>query len=240
MLGPSKTAERAAYDYLREQILSGGFAGGQPIVQQEIANHLGLSRIPVRDALKHLSAEGLVSIESNRRVIVTKMTLNDVREIFLMRGALEGVAARAAVTNLSPTTLERLSMLVDRMESCESNTSEWLRIHEEFHSLICIQSRMPRLQSEIQRLSAALEPYLRVFLVTHGMAELRESKHRSLVSALKKRDPELAELTLRDHIERAFNEIWTLINRAKTLPAGKKSRSLAKSEGAVRASGSSR
>jgi DNA-binding GntR family transcriptional regulator len=224
-LGPSHSAERLVYDYLRERILSGAVAGGAPIFQQEVADHLGVSRIPVRDALKHLSAEGLVTIESNRRVLVTKMTLADVREIFLMRSALEGLSARAAAANWQPPDLHRLSLLVERMEKSEADATEWLRAHEEFHRSIWTQARMPRLQSEIQRLTSAVEPYLRVFLVTHGMGELEGSKHRALLNAIKKQDPDLAERTLREHIERAFGEIWDLINNAKSTQAKKPSSS---------------
>jgi DNA-binding GntR family transcriptional regulator len=215
MLGPHTSAERAAYEYLREQILSGAVTGGTPILQQEVADQLGFSRIPVRDAIKHLSAEGLVTIESNRRVIVTQMTLADVREVFFMRAALEGLAARAAAEKLSDAVLARLAVLVERMEPAETDPTDWLRIHDEFHGMLIAQSGMPRLQREIDRLRSAIEPYIRVFLATHGMGELKGSKHRELLAALKRRDGEHAERAVREHIEQAFGEIWAVIHSAK-------------------------
>jgi DNA-binding GntR family transcriptional regulator len=220
--GPGLSAERIAYDYLRERILSGAFPGGAPILQQEIANHLGVSRIPVRDALKHLSAEGLVIIESNRRVLVTKTTLEDVREIFSMRSVLEGLSARMGAENWQPPALQKLSLLVERMESAEADPGEWLRVHEEFHRLIWRQAGMSRLQRELQRLSAAVEPYLRVFLAGRGMGELEGSKHRALLDAIKTGDPDVAERAMRDHIDGAFSEIWDLINDAKSPPSSQR------------------
>jgi DNA-binding GntR family transcriptional regulator len=214
-LGPTLSAERLVYDYLRDRILRGEIPGGAPIRQQDIANELHLSRIPVRDALRHLSAEGLVQIESNRRVAVTSMTLNDVKEIFLMRAALESLAARAAVANLSGPDLARLTVLVDRMERVEAHPDEWVQIHDEFHRLICVQSLMPRLQREVERLRAAVEPYLRVFIAAHHVGELRSSKHRGLLAALKKGDGDLAERAMRAHVECALKEICMSIKSTK-------------------------
>jgi len=215
MTGPTSSAERAAYDYLRDRILSGSVPGGTPIVPQKVADDLNVSRIPVRDALKHLSAEGLVTVGANRRVVVTNMTLEDVKEIFYMRAVLEGLAARTAAPELSDAVLSRLATLADHMENVETRTSEWLPMHEEFHATLCRQAGMPRLQRELERLRTAVAPYLRVFLATHGMGELRGSKHRSLVAALRKRNSALAEAAVREHIERAFGEIWDVINKRR-------------------------
>ena len=205
MLGPNSSAERRAYDYIREQILSGATDGS--IRQQEVADRLGISRIPVRDALKHLSAEGLVSVESNRRVLVAKMTVSEVREVFLMSSVVEGLAARVAAPNIPDSVLERLSLLAERMEHAETHALDWLRVHEEFHRLICAQSSMLRLQREAERHRAAAEPYLRYFFATHKVGELKGCKHRGLLDALKERNGETAEMALREHLEHGFAEI---------------------------------
>jgi len=213
MLGPSSTAERTAYDYLRSRILTGAIPGGTPILQQQVADDLGISRIPVRDAIKHLSAEGLVRIESNRRVVVAAMTVEDVREMFLMSSVLEGLAAREATPHMTPEVLERLSVLGQRMELAEGHIDDWLAIHEEFHSLIAAQSRMPRLQREIRIMRAAAESYLRAFLIEHGVGELSSVKHGPLLAALKRRDAELAERAARSHLVNAFAELCEVIER---------------------------
>jgi DNA-binding GntR family transcriptional regulator len=213
MLGPSTSAERTAYDYLRQRILTGAYPGGTPILQQQVADDLGISRIPVRDALKHLSAEGLVKIESNRRVVVAAMTVADVREMFLMSSVLEGLAAREAAMRMTPEILDRLSVLARRMELAESHVDDWLAIHEDFHSLIAAQSQMPRLQREIRIMRAAAESYLRAFLMKHGVGELKGVKHGPLLAALKRRDADLAERAARSHLESAFQELCEVIER---------------------------
>lgn len=182
-------------------------ATGGVIRQQKVADQLGLSRIPIRDALKHLSAEGLVTIESNKRVLVAKMTVSDVREIFLMSSVIEGLAARIAAPNIPDAVIDRLSLLVERMEHTETHALDWLRVHEEFHRLICAQSSMRRLQREAERHRAAAEPYLRYFFATHKVGELKGCKHRALLAALKERDGDIAEKALREHLEHGFAEI---------------------------------
>ena len=220
MLGPHLTAERLAYDYLRQRIVSGAVKGGTPILQQQVADHLGISRIPVRDAIKHLSAEGLVTIESNRRVVVTEMTIADVKEIFLIMSVVEGLAARNAAPRMSDEVLERLSVLAERMERAETDVDEWLRVHEQFHRLICSQSGMARLQREAERQRGAAEPYLRVFFAKHGVKELKDCKHRPLLTALRKRDAELAESIVRKHIEKGFDEISRVIDESAAAETG--------------------
>lgn len=227
MLGPHVSAERTAYDYLRERIVSGAAKAGTPILQQEVADHLGISRIPVRDAIKHLSAEGLVTIESNRRVVVTNMTVADVREIFLMRAVLEGLAAREAAPRLSDAALERLAVLVRRMEQAEPYAGDWLALHEEFHGIVDVNCAMPRLQREIERLRGSVAPYLRTFLSAHGGGELKGSKHNALLAALKRRQAAAAEAAMKSHIEQALQEISDVIQRAREQPQGAASSVLA-------------
>ena len=182
-------------------------ATGGVIRQQKVADQLGLSQIPVRDALKHLSAEGLVTIESNRRVLVAKMTVSDVREVFLMSSVIEGLAARVAAPNIPDAVMDRLTLLVERMEHTETHALYWLRVQEEFHRLICAQSSMRRLQREAERHRAAEEPYLRYFFATHKVGELKGCKHRTLLAALKERNGEVAEKALQDHLKHGFAEI---------------------------------
>ncbi len=91
-----KTAQEEAYFYLRESILSGSLPGGTRLDISQIATHLGMSRMPVREALRQIASEGLVVIRPNRGVVVTQLTPEDVLEIFEMRAVLEGLAAHLA------------------------------------------------------------------------------------------------------------------------------------------------
>lgn len=214
---PAPTAEWTAYDYLRHEILSGRLPGGTPLRQEAIAAKLRISRIPVRDAMRHLIAAGLVTIESNRRAIVTLLRESDLSELFQMRAVLEGLAARHAVAHLTDEDIDRLTWLAARMDRIESIAEEWMPVHDEFHEILCNRSGMPRLAAEINRLRHRVEPYVRVLITLHGAAELRMSRHKNLIAGIRDRDPDRAEQAVREHVTQASREILTSI---KTSPLG--------------------
>src|SRR5437016_14114112 len=123
---PAQSAEWSAYEYVRQEILTGRLPGGSPVRQEAIAARLGVSRIPVRDAIAHLAADGLVTYESNRRVIVTVLRENDLSELFKMRAVLEGLAARHAAANLTDKDLDQLAWLAARMDKTETVEDQWI------------------------------------------------------------------------------------------------------------------
>ncbi|MDB5796941.1 MAG: gntR [Paucimonas sp.] len=177
-----------------------------PIHQQQVADALGVSRIPVRDALKHLVAEGFLTSSGNRH-IVTVISPEDIHEIFLMRSALEGLSARVAATRMTDEALAQLMRLGQRMASPDVTSDEWVAYHEEFHKIIQSFCDMPRLQLEMLRLRTAAEHYLRVFFAKYHVGEVRGHEHLLLAEVLQRRDGELAERSMRAHIEAALSEI---------------------------------
>lgn len=214
--GPSNSAERAVYDYVQQEILAGRLVGGAPIRQEEIADRLSLSRIPVRDALRHLVAEGFVTIESNRRAVVTALSEQGLSELFEMRAVLEGLAARHAVRTLNASDFDHLAWLAERMDQTETAGNQWLPIHNEFHEFLCAKAGMPRLSREISRLRHSVEPQLRVLIALNGYAELRSSHHRSLVTAIRSKNPDRAEQAIREHVMQASRDILHAIAGTKS------------------------
>jgi DNA-binding GntR family transcriptional regulator len=225
--GPPLSAERTAYEYLQGEILSGRIPGGSCVRQEEIARRLSLSRIPIRDAIRHLAAEGLLTIENNRRVIVTLLEANDLAELYQMREVLEGLAARRAVVRLSDADIDHLTWLAERMRQNEEAGDRWLPIHDEFHEFLFRKSGLPRLARELSRLRANLQPQIRMLIAQNGVAELRGSNHMDLVKEIKFRDPERAEKALRNHIRQAAHDIIGAVNsslkvRSSSSAAGQK------------------
>src|SRR5919106_4105756 len=136
------SAEQLVCDHIRRWILDGTRRADEEINQAEIANQLGVSRIPVRDALRRLESTGLLTIRPNRRAVVTSFTLADIYGIFEIRAALEGLAARHAVANLKSSDLielESLAQLLLRVTDLET----YLAKHDEFHDLIGLRSGIP-------------------------------------------------------------------------------------------------
>jgi len=216
MPGPVRSAEWAAFEYLKGEILSGRLPGGTPVRQEAIAARLGISRIPVRDAITHLVASGLLTYESNRRVIVTVLNEKDLVELFEMRAVLEGLAARHAIARLSDEDFSQLSWLAARMDKTEKSEDQWIPIHHEFHNLLCRRAAMTQLLVEIQRLRQRVEPYVRVLISLDGAAELRTSRHNQLVNSIaRNRDPDHAEEVVRKHIEQASRTIAATIRSSQ-------------------------
>ena len=211
--GPARSAEQAVYDYLHGEILSGRLPAGSAIRQEQIAKQLSLSRIPVRDALRHLAADGFVTVEANRRAIVTLLQPKDLSELYEIRAALEGLAARHAVKRLTDGELDHLGWLAQRMDQTEANSDQWLPIHDQFHELLCTACGMPRLIQETRRLRKSLQPQIRMLMLGSGGLELQASHHRDLVKAIRSRDPERAEQAVRDHVQQAATDIISAIEK---------------------------
>ncbi len=195
------SAEQQAYDYLHQAICSGQLAPGTRIVTEDVAQLLDMSRMPVREALRRLSVAGLVAIRPNRGAIVTRLNIEDMREIFEMRSALEGLAIRLAAPKVTDRQIVTLERLLEDMEACEQNSQDWLERHRQFHATIVTAAERPRLSAQIGSLYALLDPYMRIWLQHRDKPRTPRAAHEQLITVLKSRDSRLAEHTLNSHIE---------------------------------------
>ena len=131
------TAQQEAYHYLRDRILSGELPGNTRVNPAEIAELLGISRMPVREALRQLHSEGLVTMRPNRAAFVSSLTAREVEELFEIRAALEVLAVRTAILAMMPDSMAELVALKDRMDRARNDPAEWLKRHDDFHQAIC-------------------------------------------------------------------------------------------------------
>lgn len=194
------TAQQQAYTYIRDRILNGDLAAGAWLNTSAIADELALSRIPVREAVRQLDAEGLVMIRPNRGAIVTDLQPADVEELFEIRAALEALAIRRALPRLVGETFDDLEALRLRMDRVRGDPKAWLPRHREFHDFLCQASGMPRLAAEIRRVELAVQPYLMMYISVYGHTEMPGYEHGTLIDAIRTGNSNLAELTMRDHV----------------------------------------
>lgn len=195
------SAEQQAYDYLHQAICTGRLAPGARIVTEDVAQTLEMSRMPVREALRRLSVAGLVAIRPNRGAVVTRLNVEDMREIFEMRSALEGLAIRLAAPKVTDRQIVTLERLLEDMDACEQDSQEWLERHRQFHDTIVHAAERPRLAAQIASLYALLDPYMRIWLQHCDKPRTPRAAHLQLVTVLQSRDSRLAEHTLNSHIE---------------------------------------
>ena len=207
------TAQQLACQFLRTRILSGLYVGGDRINPTRIAEELGISRMPVREALRQLDAEGLVTIRPNRGAIVTVLTAVDVRELFEIRAALEGMAGRLAAPYLTEDVLDDLEYRRVRMDRVRDDAREWLSRHDQFHDFLCRQARRPRLAGEIARNRTAVQPYLAMYISRNQSPEMEGYGHETVIDALRSRSASRIESCLRDHIMRAARGVIAFLER---------------------------
>lgn len=193
-------AQQQAYVHIQDQIISGALMGGTRLKPELIAQMLGLSRMPVREAIRQLDAEGYVTIRPNRGAVVKARSPAEVIELFEMRAVLEGLAVRLGAERLTPEMLDELEMQNERLNRSRANTLVWIDRHERFHDEVCATSGRKHLESECKRLRLAVSPYLRLYLRNHGNPERPGTGHEALLEALRSRDPKYAEAAMRAHV----------------------------------------
>ncbi|MBV9227742.1 MAG: GntR family transcriptional regulator [Chloroflexi bacterium] len=187
---------------LREAILRGIFQGGQQLRQEEIAAQLGVSRIPVREALRQLEQEGLVVYRLNRGAIVSELSAAEVQEIYEMRSALESTALRIALPHLTTSDFQRAATILDITDR-ETDVSRWGELNREFHTILYTPAQRPRLLSVISALHRNVDRYLRMEMVVLHYKERSQQEHRRILEACQQRDAAAAITLLTQHIEAA-------------------------------------
>lgn len=209
----SANAQQQAYSYLRARIFAGELRGGTKLNPAEIANTLGLSRMPVREALRQLDAEGYVEMRPNRGAVVTQLTSAEIEDLFEMRAALEGIAVRHAMQFIDKHAIDELIALKDAMERSAHDAAKWIRLHSDFHQFICELGKRPRLALEIARLRNAVQPYLRIHVAEYESVEMADREHDRLLNALLTGDAEIAQESMLEHIREASKRILKAVHR---------------------------
>jgi len=203
--GPAPRANtRLAYEAIRARISGGEVAPGQWLRESNVAVSLGLSRTPVREALRMLATEGVVELVPNRGARVVSWTAGDIDEVYRLRALLEGHGAALAAghaTNGQIAEIRRLAELYEQaVDSVGPGPDETARCNDNFHAAIVAASGSPRLATLLDVISSA--PMVTQALSLHSVDERRRSvlQHRDLVTAIAHGDPALAESAMRSHI----------------------------------------
>jgi DNA-binding GntR family transcriptional regulator len=184
---------------LRQSIISGALAPGMLLRQTELAEEFGTSRIPVREALNSLQAEGLVQIEPNRGAYVTTLSADELREIFDLRVMLETEALRRAVPLHSERTLRRVEAVQHELDA-ETVPAEWVRLDRAFHDALYEPSGRPR---TLQMIAALRDSVQRFYLARLGPDARRpgwNDEHNGLMAQVRAGDAEAACATLTAHL----------------------------------------
>jgi DNA-binding GntR family transcriptional regulator len=200
---------------LRTDILKGKLKSRQPLRQDEIASQFGVSKIPVREALFQLKAEGLVTFSPNRGAAVSELSPAEVDEMYIMRVALETVALQRAIPHLTVADLTRAEEILDIIDR-EPNVTRWGELNWEFHSTLYYPANLPRLMEYVKTLHIRIARYVVIYLAAMDFQTTSQSEHREILAACRRGDIAKATATLTHHFQSASNNIITFLTQRES------------------------
>lgn len=202
-----KTEEKGSlgtrvFHTIREDILAGKYAPNEELKEKTIGDELGVSRTPVREALRQLELEGLVSIIPNRGAYVVGITRKDMQDIYAIRGRLEGLCAGWAAVHITKEQLDELEEIVFRAEfhAQKGNTEQLVELDNQFHETLYKSSGSKELQKVLSDFHQYLQRVRRLTLTNQQRAAASNHEHKMIVEALKEHDADKAERLAAAHI----------------------------------------
>src|SRR5512143_2711938 len=159
-----QTVTQMTVDAIRERILRGYYPEGEPLRQDAIGVELGVSRIPVREALRQLEAEGLVTFNPHRGAVVSSLSLGEIDELFELRAQIEGDLLRRAIPRMTPEQLSRATAVLDEFESALSagEAARWGPLNWHFHAALYAPACRPFTMGVLQKLHQQSDRYFRM------------------------------------------------------------------------------
>jgi DNA-binding GntR family transcriptional regulator len=198
-------AAQQAYEAIRGRILSGEFPPGLQLREEMLAREIGVSRTPIRDALRRLLADGLVETTPNQGSFVSAPTPEEMREVFELRVLLEGFAARKAASRITEAQLSEMERLADAMEAMAGDTDArvtgFAELNAGFHLLLARAAGSPQLEGMLVRVFRSPLVLLKQYRLGEDVGIERSNRqHREILAALRARNAEWASLAVSAHL----------------------------------------
>jgi DNA-binding GntR family transcriptional regulator len=199
----NKSLTTLIFEKIREDILNSVYKSEEKIIEAKVADEMGVSRTPVREAIKQLELDGLVENIPNRGVIVKGVTIQDIDDIYTMRIAIEGIAARWSVVRMTEDALKDLKEIYELMEfyTAKDDIEKVLELDTRFHELIYKSSCSRYLEHILSDFQQFIKSTRKRSLYAEGRSEIALTEHKRIVDAFLKRDVEGAVVALMNHIE---------------------------------------
>jgi DNA-binding GntR family transcriptional regulator len=215
---PRQSLTSAVADKLRDQIIRGEIPEGTQLRQDAIATQYQVSRIPVREALRQLDAEGLISIVPNRGAVVPALSPDDVEELFSIRALLEPEVLKLSIPHLTEEDFSEadavLQKYVNELQR-DDHVSAWGRLNWQFHSILYSRANQPRFMAVIRNVNNSGERYTRLQLyLTHGIKRANE-EHHQILELCRHRDVTAACNLLRQHIQYASGSLKEVLEQKR-------------------------
>lgn len=193
----------SAYDRIKHSILQGSLAPGMRFSQVKLAERLGLSRTPVREALRLIEKEGLVTSERGRQILISSTSMVDLDELYALRIKLDTATVRTSVCDLTPEDLDEMKACVAAMDTHEApaDFARFDEAHRRFH-MIAIRSAGPRHVDYSAQLNEHAERYRRLYMGHHNSHSQSKTEHEDIYAACARRDGDTVACLLAEHYAR--------------------------------------
>jgi DNA-binding GntR family transcriptional regulator len=192
------------FERIKEAIINGELVPGSRIIESRLANTLGISRTPIREAIHKLDRAGFLRRLTQGGFTVVSLTRDDIEEAFGIRSILESYAARLAAIKHNEKDLKPLEDKLKEYQSClnEGEMDALHKINTEFHDMLYALSRSPKLIKMIGDLKDQIYRFRKILLSEAGTAKVSDKDHRRMLKAMKMRDPDKVEGLVKEHILR--------------------------------------
>jgi DNA-binding GntR family transcriptional regulator len=195
-----RTVTSTLVENLRDEILLGELVPGQYIRLEEIAARFDVSTMPVREALRDLEAEGLVTIFPHKGAVVTQLSSDDLLDIYDVRAALEEMATRLAIPHMTQATFNQLFSYIDQMDSHLGELVTLIKLNHDFHNTLYRASGRRHLCDLIFVQRYRTQHYLHAFISDLGGMPQAQADHRAIIEACQQRDADRAASLVYNHV----------------------------------------
>ena len=205
----NRTAQESVARRIRHLILSRTLAPGERLVQSELAEQLGVSRTPIREALHRLESDGLVKLSPHKGASVADLSISELKDIYSIRTAVEGYGAYLAARNAKDQDLVRLESLLNQMREVFEQGDRWhlLEVNRKFYSVLYARAQQPRLYAMIMKHIDLADMYRRMaFAIDHYYRNAIADQEQLLIT-LKRRDSEAAEHLTREQLHQTLSSL---------------------------------
>lgn len=204
-----KPLREIVFETLREAIINGNLKPGERLMEVQLAEEMGVSRTPVREAIRKLELENFVVMIPRKGAYVSGISLKDIADVYEVRAALEFLAAGLAAERITEEELEKLErLLIAVAEAAERNDlNEWVQKDTEFHDIIYKASRNDRLVQIVNNLMEQIHRFRSTSLAYPGRMKIAVEEHKKIVEAISERNIPLAQSLAQEHVENAENSM---------------------------------
>ena len=209
MAGTEKSLRGQVFDKIRSDILNGKYKRGEELVESSIGKELGISRTPVREAIRQLELEGLVQLVPNKGSFVTGISEKDVRDIYLIRARLEGLAARMAAKNITPELLDAMeeTVVLSEYHAKKEHYEQVCEMDSKFHKLLYKASGSRILEHTLTDFHQYVQRVRMASIMKKRRMEKSNDEHDAILTAIREHDEEKAELVATRHISNTVENL---------------------------------